>query len=165
MSVERDESIKVNLKSLIRAAAIRLPSSDIARDLEFFTDTLGFKLEEIFPADDPTSILLSGYGLRLLLQKQAIETRGTLQLYCDDFDAVVAGKLTKLTSPGGTGIELMQAEPALVCPTTEHAFVVRRLRDKAPWVIGRAGMHYRDLIPDRPVRYRIWCTTIQWVFS
>jgi quercetin dioxygenase-like cupin family protein len=26
---------------------------------------------------------------------------------------------------------------------------VRRLADQAPWVIGRAGMHYRDLIPSR----------------
>ena len=27
--------------------------------------------------------------------------------------------------------------------------MTRRLTDKAPWVIGRAGMNYRDLIPDR----------------
>jgi quercetin dioxygenase-like cupin family protein len=26
---------------------------------------------------------------------------------------------------------------------------VRRLADQAPWVIGRAGMHYRDLVPSR----------------
>lgn len=158
MSVEPDDKLKVNLKSLIRSAEIRLPSSDVTSDLEFFKDTLGFKLEEIFPADDPASILLSGYDLRLRLQKEATgrtgrtgptEEFGTLRLYCDDFDAVVAGNLTDSTSPGGTRIELRQAEPPLVCPSTEHAFVVRRLRDKAPWVIGRAGMHYRDLIPDR----------------
>ena len=34
-------------------------------------------------------------------------------------------------------------------PQTQHSFVVRRLADEAPWVIGRAGMQYRDLIPDR----------------
>ena len=34
-------------------------------------------------------------------------------------------------------------------PATEHAFVVRRLADQAPWVIGRAGMLYRDLVPSR----------------
>ena len=27
--------------------------------------------------------------------------------------------------------------------------MVKRLKDEAPWIIGRAGMHYRDLIPDR----------------
>jgi hypothetical protein len=26
---------------------------------------------------------------------------------------------------------------------------VRRLKDNTPWVIGRAGMRYRDLIPGR----------------
>ncbi|MCB2151688.1 MAG: AraC family ligand binding domain-containing protein, partial [Rhodobacteraceae bacterium] len=36
-----------------------------------------------------------------------------------------------------------------VLPPTEHAFVVRRLADQAPWVIGRAGMSYRDLVPTR----------------
>jgi quercetin dioxygenase-like cupin family protein len=39
--------------------------------------------------------------------------------------------------------------PPLVLPKTEHAFVVRRLADQAPWVIGRAGMMYRDLVPNR----------------
>ncbi len=34
-------------------------------------------------------------------------------------------------------------------PQTEHSFVVRRLKDQAPWIIGRAGMHYRDLVPSR----------------
>jgi quercetin dioxygenase-like cupin family protein len=34
-------------------------------------------------------------------------------------------------------------------PATQHAFMTRRLADQAPWVIGRAGMNYRDLIPDR----------------
>ena len=34
-------------------------------------------------------------------------------------------------------------------PPTAHAFVVRRLDDGPPWVIGRAGMRYRDLIPGR----------------
>jgi quercetin dioxygenase-like cupin family protein len=37
----------------------------------------------------------------------------------------------------------------MVLPKTEHAFVVRRLADQAPWVIGRAGMQYRDLVPSR----------------
>ena len=34
-------------------------------------------------------------------------------------------------------------------PETKHSFVVRRLADGVPWVIGRAGMNYRDLVPDR----------------
>jgi quercetin dioxygenase-like cupin family protein len=46
-------------------------------------------------------------------------------------------------------VEVGELNPPVVMPATEHAFVVRRLADQAPWVIGRAGMHYRDLIPSR----------------
>ena len=46
-------------------------------------------------------------------------------------------------------IEIAQIDPPMETPETEHAFVVRRLRHNAPWVIGRAGMHYRVLVPSR----------------
>ena len=49
----------------------------------------------------------------------------------------------------GTQVTLDELNPPLVLPKTEHAFVVRRLADQAPWVIGRAGMMYRDLVPSR----------------
>ncbi|MDB4122733.1 cupin domain-containing protein, partial [Octadecabacter sp.] len=54
-----------------------------------------------------------------------------------------------LTAPGGTVVDILPLNPPLHLPDTDHAFVVRRLADQAPWVIGRAGMHYRDLIPTR----------------
>jgi quercetin dioxygenase-like cupin family protein len=54
-----------------------------------------------------------------------------------------------LTAPNGTKIEIDELNPPIVMPPTQHAFVVRRLADQAPWVIGRAGMQYRDLIPSR----------------
>ena len=52
-------------------------------------------------------------------------------------------------SPGGTNVSVTEMNPPLVLPQTLHSFVVRRLADQAPWIVGRAGMHYRDLIPDR----------------
>ena len=55
----------------------------------------------------------------------------------------------RLTAPNGTRIEIEERNPPLVLPPSQHSFVVRRLADQAPWIIGRAGMHYRDLIPDR----------------
>jgi quercetin dioxygenase-like cupin family protein len=54
-----------------------------------------------------------------------------------------------LTAPNGTRVEIDDLNPPVVTPATEHAFVVRRLADQAPWVIGRAGMEYRDLVPTR----------------
>ena len=45
--------------SLIQTAEIIVPSSDIRNDLPFFMKKLGFRLEEIFPADDPAVAVLS----------------------------------------------------------------------------------------------------------
>ena len=132
----------------ILAAEIRLPSDDLKLDLPFFTKKLGFRLDQIFPADDPSVAVISGHGLRLRLERGAKEAPGTLRLLCDGPEAFAAGA-GSLSAPNGTLIEIVDAHPPLTMPATQHAFVVRRLKDKAPWVIGRAGMHYRDLIPDR----------------
>jgi quercetin dioxygenase-like cupin family protein len=129
-------------------AEIRLPTQELRDDLPFFTKTLGFRLDMIYPADNPEVAVLSGYGLRLRLQKGATEPPGTLRILTDEPDSF-AGGARELTAPNGTRIEIDQANPPLVLPPTEHAFVVRRLADQAPWIIGRAGMHYRDLVPSR----------------
>ncbi len=129
-------------------AEIRLPTQELRDDLPFFTKTLGFRLDMIYPADNPEVAVLSGYGLRLRLQKGATEPPGTLRILTDEPDSFADGA-RELTAPNGTKIEIDQANPPLVLPPTEHAFVVRRLADQAPWIIGRAGMHYRDLVPSR----------------
>jgi quercetin dioxygenase-like cupin family protein len=125
---------------------IRLPTKDLKEDLPFFTKTLGMRLDMIYPADDPEVAVLSGHGLRLRLQRGASEPAGTLRFLTDspqDFPAQV------LQAPNGTRVEIELLNAPLVMPKTEHAFVVRRLADQAPWVIGRAGMQYRDLVPSR----------------
>ncbi len=131
-----------------RAADVVLPTGDFSADLAFFTGTLGFRLDTIFPADDPAVATLSGHGLRLRLDRTATHSPAVIRLLCDA-PQVVAGGCGVLMAPGGTRIELAEAQPAVVVPPTEHAFMVRRLVDGAPWVIGRAGMRYRDLIPGR----------------
>jgi quercetin dioxygenase-like cupin family protein len=129
----------------IRAEAL-LNTSDLRADLPFFTRTLKMRLDSIYPADDPSVAVFSGHGLRVrLLQKAGAP--GKLRLLTDD--AGFAGGQRALVSPGGTEVEVDELNPPLVLPRTEHAFVVRRLADQAPWVIGRAGMQYRDLVPSR----------------
>ena len=132
----------------IRAAEIRLPCDDITEALSFYTNKLGFKLEMIFPADNPSIVVLSGHGLRIRLENGVSEDPGTLRILCENPDAIEDGKQI-LIAPNGTRIELVDANPPLITPPTEHKFVVRRLKDKSPWIIGRAGMQYRDLIPGR----------------
>lgn len=132
----------------IEAAEVSFPSTDLAADLAFYTGELGFRLDEIFPADDPTVAVLSGHGLRLRLERGSDVPPGVLRLLCRDPEAVAGGR-RELMAPNGVRIRIVDAHPRLETPPTQHAFVVRRLKDNSPWVIGRAGMHYRDLIPGR----------------
>lgn len=128
-------------------AEMRLPTQELRDDLPFYTRKLGFRLDMIYPADNPSVAVLSGHGLRLRIEKGAPEAPGTLRLVTDDPGFADGARL--LTAPNGTRIEIDELNPPLVLPATEHAFVVRRLADQAPWVIGRAGMEYRDLVPSR----------------
>jgi len=132
----------------IQAAEVSLPSQDLTADLAFYTQELGFRLDMIFPADDPAVAVLSGHGLRLRLERGAAVAPGALRLLCLDPDAFAGGR-RELTAPNGVRIQIVDAHPRLETPPTQHAFVVRRLKDNSPWVIGRAGMRYRDLIPGR----------------
>ncbi len=129
-------------------AEIRLPTNELRADLPFYTKTLKMRLDAIYPADNPEVAVLSGHGLRLRIEKGAPEAPGTIRILTDDPDGFAGGE-RHLTAPNGTRIEIDVLNPPVVLPPTEHAFVVRRLADQAPWVIGRAGMHYRDLIPSR----------------
>ncbi|MCH2078144.1 MAG: cupin domain-containing protein [Rhodobacteraceae bacterium] len=131
----------------IRAEVV-LPARDVREDIPFFTKKLGFRLDEIYPADDPQVIVLSGYGLRVRFDQTLEGPPGHLRVLCDD-PVLIAGGETSLTSPSGTHVEIVPLAPAVVMPETQHEFTVRRIADQAPWVIGRAGMHYRDLIPSR----------------
>ena len=129
-------------------AEVRLPTQELRDDLPFYTKVLKMRLDMIYPADNPEVAVLSGHGLRVRIQKGAAEAPGTLRILTDDPDGF-AGGARHLTAPNGTMIEIDDLHPALIQPATEHAFVVRRLADQAPWVVGRAGMSYRDLIPSR----------------
>ncbi|MGB1235541.1 MAG: cupin domain-containing protein [Planktomarina sp.] len=129
-------------------AEIQLGTTDLQGDIGFFTKTLGFRMEEIFPADDPAVVTLQGYGLRLRLDVQAQVQSGIVRILCDD-PVLIAGGETALHSPGGIVVEIVPLKPPVIMPETTSEFVVRRLTDQAPWVVGRAGMHYRDLIPSR----------------
>ncbi len=129
-------------------AEVLLPTKELRDDLPFFTETLGMRLETIYPADNPSNATFSGHGLRVRLDKAATTPPGVLRILTDDV-AGFAGGATELTAPNGARIEIAPLTPTLEQPTTAHEFSVRRLRDEAPWIIGRAGMHYRDLIPSR----------------
>ena len=129
-------------------AEVLLPTKELRDDIPFFTKVLGMRMDEIFPADNPSAAVFSGFGLRVRVEKGADTAPGVLRILCDD-PILIAGGRTQLVAPNGTRIDILALSPPVVMPSTTHEFVVRRMADQAPWVIGRAGMQYRDLIPSR----------------
>lgn len=129
-------------------AEILLPTKELRDDLPFYTKVLGMRMDTIYPADDPTVASFSGHGLNIRIDKAARTDPGVLRILTDDVAGFADGA-TELTAPNGTRVEIVPLTPVVDQPVTQHEFAVRRLRDEAPWVIGRAGMHYRDLIPSR----------------
>ena len=126
-------------------ALVVLATTDLTGDIGFFGRDLGMRMDMIYPADDPSVAVFSGHGLRVRLEKSN-DPPGHIVLATDKGLLDDAGAKV---SPGGTRVTFTALNPPIVLPSTQHSFVVRRLADQAPWVIGRAGMHYRDLIPDR----------------
>lgn len=121
--------------------------------MDFLVKELGFKLLEIYPSDDPAVALLSGSGMKIRLDRnftgQATTIRST---ELNDTAAIPGTEIeqpTLLVAPNGMRVERYLRATDVSIPATEHKFEIRQLRDSEAWVIGRAGMHYRDLIPDR----------------
>ena len=129
-------------------AEIVLPTQELRDDIPFFQNVLGMRMDTIFPADDPSVAVFSGHGLRVRVDKDATTQPGKIRILAED-PSTFADGAASLMAPNGTEIEIAPLHPLLIMPETQHSFMVRRLADQAPWVIGRAGMHYRDLIPDR----------------
>ena len=120
---------------------------DINAALAFYVDRLGFRVDSIFPAESPTVAVVRGYGLRLRLDPAAPKSPATIRIASTDPDSL--GGTGQLRAPDGTAVEIVDADPPLVLPAVQQSFVLERASDVASWSVGRAGMRYRDLIPDR----------------
>lgn len=128
-------------------ARIVLPSADLNADMDFLIG-LGFRLDQIFPADDPATAILSGHGLNLCLDKNAPAAPATIHILTDEPETIHPEKQT-LLAPNGTQYLILPLTNHLNIPATVHSFEVRSMQDGDSWVIGRAGMLYRDLVPNR----------------
>lgn len=125
-------------------AEVCLPCAALAPALEFYVGRLGFRVETIFPAEDPSVALLSGHGLRLRLSPGE-GSPGHLRL-------LLAGHASgpeRLVAPNGTVVELAPLIAPMDIPALEPEFIVTRQQDGPGHGEGRAGMLYRDLIPGR----------------
>lgn len=129
----------------VEGAEVLIPCPDFPASLTYFTDNLGFKVKLITPADDPALAVVQKNGLALRLDRNAkgpapllLFTRSTLG---NPKDFSVA------TPPEGIRVEWVEKTTKLVVPDLVPSFVLTRRCD-TDWVEGRAGMLYRDLVPD-----------------
>ena len=122
------------------AGEVLLPCAELGPALDFFVGELGFRIEAIFPADEPQVASLSGHGLRLRLEPVAGDP-GVIRL------AGPPG--TFRTAPNGTRIEFVDPDPPFDLPPLASQFVLTRVGEGPGAGEGRAGMLYRDLIPGR----------------
>ena len=136
----------------IRSAEVVLPCADLAASLAFFTETLGFRIEMIFPADAPSTAVVSGYGVNVRLELRAPDAQTAsipaLRLFCDQLELTRSAAGT-LHGPGGIRVELVDEASSFDLPQGTQEFVLSRGGDERAWGVGRAGMQYRDLIPGR----------------
>ncbi len=132
----------------VRGAMVQMGSETLEPTLSFFTGQLGFRIDAIFPADSPRTALISGHGARLQLSVGVPNPLPSLTLLCDDPDRV-AGGARELLAPNGVKVRLVHADPPMKEPATVQSLVFNRMEDSAHWSVGRAGLRYRDLLPDR----------------
>lgn len=126
------------------AAEAVLPCAELEATRRFFVDALGFRLETIFPADEPAVAVVSGYGLRLRLDGRRVGDPGIVRILGWDR----AGERPTV-APNGTRIEYGELDPWPDLPPVAQELAVVRRRDTPDFGVGRAGMLYRDLIPGR----------------
>src|SRR5438105_3841100 len=112
----------------IHAAEIVLPCASVDAAQEFFTGRLGFRVDAVFPADDPRVLVLSGHGVRLRLVRGADGAPGRLRLSCADPSALADGA-REIVAPNGTVIELVLADAPLELPPLRPSFTIARAGD------------------------------------
>ncbi|MFT4542565.1 MAG: quercetin dioxygenase-like cupin family protein [Planctomycetota bacterium] len=132
----------------LRSARLILPCRDLSQTLRFLQERLGFRTDRIFPADDPREAWVSGLGLQLILLRDAEAAPAEIRVECDA-SAAKRFEGDELTGPGGLRIELLAPPGQAELPALRSALIISRSSDSAQWIVGRAGMRYRDLIPGR----------------
>lgn len=121
-------------------AQVVVATSAFTEDLAALTTRFGFRLDEIYPADAPSTAMLSGHGLRLRLERSAAPNVVTIDVHTDEPSAVVE-------LPGGSVVRLVPHPGPFELPDNMPSLTITTKGGDSG--VGRAGMHYRDLIPDR----------------
>jgi quercetin dioxygenase-like cupin family protein len=130
-------------KTTDRVAAV-VWCSELAPMVEFLTATLGARVEQVFPADNPRSTTLSAAGTWIEVRMGTPPDRQVLVVNSAEGRGPDG---SSIDGPDGLCVELRSEAPALAPIVGVPRLQVYR---SAPaWGTGRAGMQYSDLVPDR----------------
>ena len=120
--------------------AIVVDCTDLDAEPAFFTSEAGFRVRLVTPADDPRRVVLERDGTAVELRRGAVDRPARLVIDGDrNGDAV---------SPGGSVVEFRQASVTPALPENQPSLTVVEAT-AGSFGTGRAGMEYRDLLPDR----------------
>ena len=120
--------------------AVRIPADPLDVTVDFL-ERLGFRHEEIAPADDPDEALMTGHGLYLRLDRAY---RGDAELVLPTGGTLAPGRYV---GPARLVVEVTPPRALNILPAAP-AFVHTRFAE-TPFHEGRAGLLYRDLLPSR----------------
>lgn len=129
----------------IEKAGVILRCHDFSANLAFFTESLGFRVETIHPADGPTHASLFGHGCRLFLEPGSDQPLN-IRLSVHSTSSLLT---QTLTAPNGSVIECVDAQPGMIIEPLVSSLVINHENEADSWHVGRAGMLYRDLVPGR----------------
>ena len=140
-----------------------LACTDLDAMTRFFVEDVGFGIATISPADDPREIVLvdvagggdAGGGGggdaagRVRLRRGDVDVAGHVLVRRADIPA--GSRVKQLTAPNGTIVEIASASLDVVVPDNEPLLTITKAPATADneFGVGRAGMGYRDLLPDR----------------
>jgi quercetin dioxygenase-like cupin family protein len=121
-------------------AHVVLATDRFDADFEALTTEHGFRVDAVFPADAPATAIVSAYGVRLRLESSPDGRPLTLHVLND-------ARTGSHTLPGGSTLEYRAFTTDYVMPAGSPSLVISH--DTGDSGVGRAGMRYRDLLPDR----------------
>ncbi|MEM9650461.1 MAG: cupin [Actinomycetota bacterium] len=124
-------------------AQLVVPCTDLESTVDWFCEVGGFRMLLLRPADDPTIAVLDGHGLQVRVDRTAEPGHTEIRIPVE-----AARTPATAVGPNGTVLRFVAPDQPDRLPVNQPAFVVNRASD-ADFGQGRAGMLYRDLIPDR----------------
>ena len=92
---------------VVAEVLLACPEDLLTETFEWFVATLGFRMEQIFPADAPRVAIISGHGVRLRLEPTSVGVSpGGLRLVCRGDALATYAACDGSVAPNGTRVAI-----------------------------------------------------------